>query len=292
MNILITGSTGFIGKHLCEELKKMHSVFFLVRPHSSHNRLGANNDFFIFGNNNILELRKYIQDNNIEGIIHLASLYIQRHNIEDIPNLIQSNLYLGTAILEAAVNTSVKWFINTGTIWQNYNSPDGEDKYCPVNLYAATKQAFIDLAKFYTETTNIKFCTLKLCDTYGPNDTRKKILSLFEDYANSGEVLRMSPGYQKIDLLHIDDVVAGFVHLINLLNESVELKPEYVLSSCNQMTLRELAEAYESKYNVKLNIKWGALPYREREVMNPYVGNILPGWFPKYDLRLNPNCRI
>jgi len=276
MNILVTGSTGFIGKHICEELKKMHSVFFLVRPHSSHDKLGANDEFFVFGDNNILELHKYIQDNNIEGIIHLASLYIQRHNAEDIPNLIQSNLYLGTAVLEAAVNTSVKWFINTGTIWQNYNSPDGEDQYCPVNLYAATKQAFMDVAKFYSETTNIRICTLKLCDTYGPDDTRRKIYSLLEEYAKSGEVLRMSPGEQKLDILHVDDVVSGFIKLMNLLNSEVDLLSEYVLTSGRQVSLRELVSEYESTHAVKLNIEWSSLPYREREVMMPYKGNILP----------------
>lgn len=276
MNILVTGSTGFIGKHLCEELKKMHSVFFLVRPHSSQDKFGANNEFFVFGNNNILELRKYIQDNNIEGIIHLASLYIQRHNAEDIPNLVQSNLYLGTAVLEAAVNTSVKWFINTGTIWQNYNSPDGEDKYCPVNLYAATKQAFMDIAKFYSETSNIRICTLKLCDTYGPDDTRRKIYSLLEEYAKSGEVLRMSPGEQKLDILHVSDVVSGFIKLMNLLNSKVDLLSEYVLTSGKQLSLQELVSKYESTHVVKLNIEWGALPYREREVMVPYKGNLLP----------------
>lgn len=280
MNILVTGRTGFVGTHLCEHLCKEHNLFYLKRPHTNL-EFGAQGNVFYFTDNNVSELNKYLVDNHIEGIVHLVSLYIQRHKSTDIPDLIASNIYLGTALLDAASTTSVRWFLNTGTIWQNYNSSDGQDEYCPVNLYAATKQAFIDLAKFYTETTNIKFCTLKLCDTYGPNDTRKKILSLFEDYAKSGEVLRMSPGYQKIDLLHIDDVVSGFVHLINLLNERVELKHEYVLSSCNQMTLRELADAYESKYNVKLNIEWGALPYREREVMNPYVGNVLPGWKPQ-----------
>lgn len=276
MNILVTGSTGFIGKHLCEELKKMHSVYFLVRSHSSQDKLGENDDFFVFGDNNVIELRKYIQTNNIEGIIHLASLYIQRHNAEDIPKLIQSNLYLGTAVLEAAVNTSVKWFINTGTIWQNYNSPDGADQYCPVNLYAATKQAFMDIAKFYSETSNIRICTLKLCDTYGPNDTRRKIYSLLEEYAKSGEVLCMSPGEQKLDIIHVDDVVFGFIQLMNLLNSKKDLLSEYVLTSGRQISLRELVTEYENSHAVKLNIEWGALPYREREVMVPYRGNVLP----------------
>lgn len=281
MNILVTGNSGFIGKHLCAELRKEHNVFYLIRPHSPFDMPGANGNTFIFVNNNLVALTHFMRENQIEGIIHLASLYIQRHESEDIPDLIQSNVYLGTALLEAASKANVRWFINTGTIWQNYQSPDGEDLYCPVNLYAATKQAFMNIAKFYSETSNIRICTLKLCDTYGPNDTRKKILALFDDYAKSGEVLPMSPGDQQIDLLHIDDVVNGFIHLTKMMHDDVKIDQEYVLSSSNQMTLRELAKKYETIHNVHLNIEWGALPYREREVMLPYKGNVLPGWKPK-----------
>jgi len=36
--------------------------------------------------------------------------------------------------------------------------------------------------------------------------------------------------------------------------------------------------------NVKLNINWGAREHRFREVMNPYVGERLPGWKPKINL--------
>ena len=281
MNILVTGNSGFIGKHLCARLCKEHNVFFLNRLHSLEDISGDNGNTFIFADNNIDTLADYLNEHQIDGIIHLASLYIQRHNSNEIPNLIHSNVYLGAAILEAASKANVKWFINTGTIWQNYRSAEGEDKYCPVNLYAATKQAFMDVAKYYSETTNVKICTLKLCDTYGPNDTRKKIIALLEEHAKSGEILRMSPGYQRIDLLHVDDVIDGFLHLAELMQNGEVLNDEYVLSSGNPITLRELVSKYEHKYNRHVNIEWGALPYREREVMVPYKGNILPGWNPK-----------
>lgn len=280
MNILVTGHSGFIGNHLCAQLCKEHNVFYLIRPHSLKDIPGGDGNTFVFANNNIGILTGYLKDQQIDGIIHLASLYIHCHSSIDIPNLIQSNIYLGTAILEAAVKANVKWFINTGTIWQNYNSPDGEDKYCPVNLYAATKQAFMDVAKYYSETTNIKICTLKLCDTYGPNDTRKKILALLDEYAKSGKILRLSPGYQQIDLLHVDDVVDGFVHLVELMQRGEVLNDEYVLSSGSLFSLRELVNKYEQKHNVHINVEWGVLPYREREVMVPYKGNVLPGWKP------------
>lgn len=280
MNILVTGSSGFVGTHLCARLRKEHNVFYLARPHNPMQDPGANGNVFFFANNNIGALMLFLRQNKIEGIIHLASLYLQSHQEKDIPDLIQSNVYLGTAILEAATSAGVKWFINTGTIWQNYNVPDGSDAYCPVNLYAATKQAFMDITKFYSETTDMRVCTLKLCDTYGPNDPRKKIFALFEENARTGEVLKMSAGEQKMDILHIDDVVEGFVHLAEMLQKGEELRDEYVLSSSQQMTLRELAVKFEREHNVHLNIEWGARPYRVREVMTPYKGNVLPGWKP------------
>ena len=31
----------------------------------------------------------------------------------------------------------------------------------------------------------------------------------------------------------------------------------------------------------KLNIEWGGLPYRKREVMIPWKGEVVPGWEAK-----------
>lgn len=281
MRILVTGHSGFIGTHLCARLRKEHEVYYLSRPHTPLQVPGADGNTFYFASNNIGALSQYLRTNKIDGIIHLASLYLQKHEPQNIPDLIQSNVYFGTAVLEAAASSGVKWFLNTGTIWQNYNAPEGSDDYCPVNLYAATKQAFMDIAKFYSETTDIRVCTLKLCDTYGPNDPRKKIFALFEENARTGELLKMSAGEQKMDIMHIDDVVEGFAHLAEMLQNGVELRNEYVLSSRQQLTLRELAAKFEQEHNVHLNIEWGALPYRVREVMVPYKGNVLPDWKPK-----------
>ena len=281
MNILLTGATGFIGKNLLPALEhEGHEVFVLVRPSSNYGELGANHSIIFSGD--VIHLAQYMQQNEIDGIIHLASLYLAEHKPEQIPDLMQSNICLGTQLLEACKMAKVKWFLNTGTIWQNYNVPDYSDGYNPVNLYAASKQAFMTIAKYYTETSDICFCTLKLCDTFGPNDTRRKIFALFEQIAKTGETLDMSPGEQLIDILHIDDVVAGFIHLAQMLQENETLRNEYVLSSGHQVPLRQLAHIYEQRHKVHLNIKWGKRPYRQREVMKPYVGIVLPGWRANY----------
>ena len=271
MRILVTGATGFVGQHLLPYLQRQgHEVYALIRPSTDGSKVYTNHLYVFEGD--IEHLSSYLSENRIDGIIHLASLYIAEHKSEDIKNIVLSNVYLGTAVLEAAVKANTKWFLNTGTIWQNYKVPPFSDKYCLVNLYAASKQAFIDMAKYYTETSNIRFCTLKLCDTYGPNDTRRKIFALFEQIAKTGECLRMSPGDQKLDIVHVDKVVQNFEALAEKLDKGKQLRKEYVVTSGQQRSLKEIARQYEIDHHVKLNIEWGGRPYRKREVMVPYKG--------------------
>lgn len=275
MRILVTGATGFVGQHLLPYLEKQgHEVYALVRPSTDGSKVYTNH-LYVF-EDDIEHLASYLLENHVDGIIHLASLYIAEHKPEDIKNIVTSNVYLGTAVMEAAVKAGVKWFLNTGTIWQNYNVEPYSDTYCPVNLYAASKQAFMDMAKYYTEVSDIKFCTLKLCDTYGANDTRRKIFALFEQIAKTGECLKMSPGDQKLDIVHIDNVVRDFEALAEKLDNGEQLREEYVVSSGRQKSLKEIAKQYEIDHQVILNIEWGGRPYRKREVMVPYIGHQLP----------------
>jgi nucleoside-diphosphate-sugar epimerase len=281
MNILITGGTGFIGTHLIKALSNHYKIHVLVPPDLDFT-VPEYVSVFEFSEN-IRELHQYINENQIEGIIHLATLYVAQHQAEQIKDIILSNVYLGTAILESIKNTQVKWFINTGTYWQNFKSDSKE--YCPANLYAASKQAFIDMAAFYTETSSLRFVTLKLSDTFGKGDTRRKLFNIFKEAADTKEPLLMSKGEQYLDILYIDDIISGFTHLINLLEQDKELLNEYVLVAQQRYNLKEIAGIFEKVSGKKLQIVWGGRPYREREIMCPWQkGTPLPGWKAKLSL--------
>ncbi len=88
----------------------------------------------------------------------------------------------------------------------------------------------------------------------------------------------MSPGEQKIDLIDITDIIAGFARLSELVTSDVEIGEEYVLTSGRQIPLKELAQIFCDVSGRKLNIEWGGRPYRDREVMIPWKGTPVPGW--------------
>ncbi|QOG11502.1 NAD-dependent epimerase/dehydratase family protein [Arcobacter sp. FWKO B] len=285
MKILVTGATGFIGQNLIKLLlNKGYVIHCVVRQNSDISKIDERAKIFEY-DNQIDSIIEYFDKEKFNGVIHLASLFLATHTKDNISDLIYSNIKFGTEILEACKISNVKWFINTGTFWQNYENED----YNPVNLYAATKEAFESIAKYYTQTSNLIFTTIKLNDTFGANDTRNKVFNLWSKIANSGETLEMSAGEQIIDISYIDDVISAYEILINQLNSDKNNEfrnREFVVTNNEKMSLKDLSKVFEDAINTKLNIKWGVRPYREREVMVPYNnGQTVPNWNQKYTLK-------
>jgi len=284
MKIVLTGTTGFIADAIVERLlNEGHQVYVIVRPQTDLSKLQMGIDFFI-DNGNTETLNNFFKEIRPDGVLHLASLVLVDHSLEDIEPLIVSNILFSTRLLEVSVNNGVKWFVNTGTFWQNYNNED----YNPVNLYAATKQAFVDIAKYYYETQKINFVTIKLNDTFGSNDTRSKIFNLWGRAVQNAENLGMSAGEQIIDISYIDNIVDAYIQMITQLQVDNTYKyagEVFAVISEERMSLKELAKVYEEVTQTNIDITWGARPYRDREVMIPWTkGKPVPGW--KQDISL------
>jgi CDP-paratose synthetase len=282
MKIFVTGATGFIGKHLVRRLIRDGHKVTVNLYDGEKNPFNKNAGIYILKENNINKDIQFLEKENFDGIIHLASLYLADHKPEDAVKLVDSNLRFSTYMLECAAQSKVKWFINTGTFWQNYKNAE----YAPVNLYAASKQAFESIAQYYIETDQIKFCTLRLSDTFGPDDTRPKIFNLWNKIAKSGETLDMSPGNQLIDISFIDDIVHAYLLLMNQVSEKrIKNGSVFAVKARKRYTLKELAKVFEKTTGQKLKINWGKRQYRKREVMVPWEnGKIVPGWKTEYSI--------
>ena len=276
MNILVTGASGFIGSRLSVVLagEGTHTVYALVREGGKRDGFGAS-VLPVIHDGTVETLIASLQKLEIGGIVHLASLFLAQHTPADIDRLIAANLQFGTQLIEAASVTGVNWFINTSSFWQHY----GNRGYSPVALYAATKQAFEDILQYYRETAAVKIVTLELFDTYGPGDTRPKLLNLLRQQLDNPVPLAMSPGEQRMNLLHIDDVIAAFTRLVGLLQQGALLAEKYAASAAELPTLREVAALFGFIAGREIPIEWGGRPYRPREFMNPEpVYPPVPGW--------------
>ena len=286
MKILLTGATGFIGTNFVLNLHKKYEIIALVRQSSDVSKIDKFCKIYRY-DNTIESIQKLFESEKIDGVVHIASLVLSGKNEGLlIKPLIDSNIVFGSLILEAFYNNPPLFFINTLSCFEFANS----STYNPANFYAATKKAFYDITKYYSYMLETKFAHLLLYDNYGKNDTRTKIFNLWKKIAQNGETLEMSKGEQKIDISHVDDVINGFDILIQLcLDNKIKNNQIYTLEN-KRYTLKELASLFEKYSGLKLNIKWGAKPYRENEIFNPISAKDskelkkLPNYKPKISL--------
>lgn len=157
--------------------------------------------------------------------------------------------------------------------------------YCPVNLYAATKQAFSDLLAYYADTGLIRAAALMISDTYGPGDHRPKVLNVVARAARTGERVTFSTGENIYDVLYIDDVVSAFRQAGACLLEGQFRNDVFQIVPEAPLTLRETVEKLLEVGGLTLNAGWGERPPAEREMREALrVCPPPPGWRPQVSL--------
>ncbi len=283
---LITGASGYTGARLAKKL--LHEgwiVHVVVRPSSNLALLTDVIDqvrVHCYQGTTDSMLR-IVGDAKPDIAIHLASFASVTYRSQDIHAMLHSNVIFGTDLLEAMVFHKVHSLINTGTFSQHYDNRP----YNPNSLYAASKQAFEDIALYYLESSPLRCITLTLFDSYGPQDPRNKIVNLLYRAYVTGEPLATTPGEQLLDMVYIDDVVQAYALAASrLLQGTAEPHEKYAVSSRNPLTLRQLVALFEEEAGAKLKVEWGAKPYRAREIMVPWTeGSLLPDWHPQVDIR-------
>ncbi len=272
MKIGIIGSNGFIGKNIKYYLskKKGYKVFCF----SSYNKLK---------NSWSKKILKEINSNKPDLIINCSASQLLTEDKKSINNLLNSNIYSNILFLNEAINNkNFKGYITFGTKFEF----DAKRNYKPLNFYAATKHANDLFLKYYSLKKKITTVSLKLFDTYGSNDERKKILNLLLQSYRKNKFLATTAGNQYLDYVHIDEIC----ELINKI--TIDIKKNklrgfnmFTVSSNKPIKLKTLISKLKIILDKELKVKVGALKYRETEPMTPVKKTInYPGWKSKYNL--------
>jgi nucleoside-diphosphate-sugar epimerase len=279
---LVTGASGYVGSQLARRLAADGwDVHVLLRAGSSADALeGVAVTVHRFGGATP-ELVEIVRDAAPDAVFHLAALFLAQHRPDQVDALVQSNILFATQLAEAMAANGVRLLVNTGTAWQHFGNRD----YDPVNLYAATKQAFEAILAYYVNAHGFAAATLVLFDTYGPGDTRPKLMRALWQAAASGSPLAMTSGEQLLDMVFVDDVVEAFLAAELTLRDSGPVQRVYGVSSGAPLRLKELVETFETAAGVRLDLTWGARPDRARDVFVAWTGfEAPPGWRARVSL--------
>ncbi len=278
MKILVTGGTGFLGRNLIKHfLRSSNLVALVTRDPEKVKQLSFNDseDLYVIDSSSFSSLKNGFESFNPDLIIHTACCY--GRNNEDDNFMFESNYEFGVNIFNLANNNSKKAFINIGT---------SLDKH--TNIYSLLKYQFVEFCNAVSKKkTDVKFINIKLEHMYGPGDDETKFTAyIVNSCLKNIKSLDLTYGEQTRDMIYIDDVVSGIQAImdnVQVLNNNEEIGLGFGIATSIQDFVKKVA--YLSNSKTKLN--FGALDYREKEMMHSVadVSRLKQfGWTPKYDL--------
>ena len=253
--ILITGSTGFIGSHIVNLLlKKNICIYDILREKNKNSKyikkLKKNKNYFPIFYKKFEELEEKLKKIKINTVINCATYYSTNNDIKNIQNLIQTNIIFCSIILEA-LKKKINKFINFGSMMEYSRG----NYFSPKNFYAITKFSFQKVEEFYKKyNPKIKFYDLKLYETYGENDKRKKIIpTIIKKYLQNQNIKIVSKNLI-MNFVHIESLMLAIEMIIsNKIQEG-----EYCVKNKKFTKIKKIIDSLNKKLKKKIKVKYSS----------------------------------
>ncbi|MDO9325303.1 MAG: NAD(P)-dependent oxidoreductase [Methanoregula sp.] len=273
--ILLTGGTGYLGSKILKKLvDNGYTIILLKRSFSNPVRIKEYINKIISYDIDVVPLERIFSENSIDTIIHCATNYGRGEN--DPLHVIEANLVLPLKLLELGKKYHIQSFINTDTIL---------DKR--INYYSLSKKQFKDWLFVYKQ--DYTCINIALEHFYGSGDDETKFVTyIVHNLLKNVDKIDLTKGEQKRDFIFIDDVVDAFIKIINSLDNFSQDFYEFEVGTTDPVSIKEFVELAKSvSGNKSTLLNFGALPYRENEVMN-YTVDISEiskiGWKCRFDV--------
>ena len=254
MKILLTGSTGFLGKKLVEKLtKKRLDINFIDRSYCD-----------ITDKSSLLRMKKKL--GKIDSIVHLAALVPRQANNATAFEMFKVNT-LGTINILEVFGKKINGFtyISTAEVYgpavRNKSiKENGPTK--PISFYAASKLAAEIYCQVFAKKHNLPISILRPTTLYGPGDLIDRAIPNFIKSALSEKSLKVYGGKQKRDYLHIEDATdAIYLAIIN--NQS----DVFNIGSGKGITISKVAKTIQKTINSKLKIRFLKVKGKPKDIV-------------------------
>lgn len=193
MKIIVTGSSGFIGRHVVDYLKFCDHVVEGVDIDSGIDIMDLTDEDF----------------KSVDAVIHLAAYSLIKSR-DDPAEAFRVNVGGLVHLLELCVENNVK------LIMASASSVYGIPEYLPVNeshslkpvsIYGVTKRSMEDIVEIYHKTKGLDYLVFRFTNVYGPGQVNGIVPATIDNIKNDLPITLTGTGTQTRDFVFIDDIV-------------------------------------------------------------------------------------
>lgn len=299
--VLITGSEGFIGSHLVEELAKTGCNIKAMVLYNSFNNWGwlENIDKHLLKNIEVIQgdVRDYnsvfTSIKNCDIVFHLAALISIPYSYIAPESYLQTNVTGTLNILKACLNNNVQKLLVTST-----SEVYGTARYVPIDEnhpkqgqspYSASKISADYFTQSFIKSFKLPAVIVRPFNTYGPRQSARAVIpTIITQVLNNENKINLGSLTPTRDLVYVKDTAKGFIKIATSGKTTGE---EINISTNNEISISDLFHKIKkiiSKNNIEIK--------KDKKRIRPVASEVerllgdnsklkkLTNWVPDIDL--------
>lgn len=230
MKIFITGSTGFIGKHLVKNLQKRgHELFLLDKD--------------------LADIKSWIgevKQFNPDAAIHLAWQGIPDYG----PEISAKNLNYGLNLIKSLVKIGCKWVLAAGSCWEYGGQPGkiSEDTPVkPINDFTKAKNNLRLQAEKIAKKNNVQFIWTRFFYVYGPGQKEASLIPYLIKCATEKKAPEIKNPTAQNDFIYVEDLAEALA----LLTEKQAKAGVYNIGSGKLTAVQDIIKIIHECFHLK-----------------------------------------
>jgi UDP-glucose 4-epimerase len=279
--VLVTGGSGFIGRHVVSDLSADGAQVRVVdlQPHPDPAV------DVVIGNIADPEVLDRAFDGGVDSIVHLAAVTSVLRSLEQPELTFQTNVAGTAAVLAAgrAAGVGSLAFASTNAVTGPMDAPKISEAATlkPLTPYGSTKAAAEMLMSAYTASFGLRCACIRLTNVYGPGmQAKDSIIARLMRAIRLGTTFEIyGDGNQVRDYVHVTDVVAA----MRLALLSDKWAGPMVIGSGTSLSVHQVLDAVRAVSGAELPVRHGdAKPGEMPAVIVDPSRAHAAGWSPRF----------
>ena len=258
--ILITGSSGFLGNHLVNSLQNSQKVIGW-----SNNKQKNQSKNFRHSKKD-LRVKNISITSNISSIIHLAAISDVKYCNENPSTCFDVNVTGTKKMLEICRKKDTNFiFASTSHVYgkPEKNPISEKEKTKPNSIYATTKIIGENLCESYAKTYGLNITIFRFFSLYGPNAPKHNVVhNIINQYINNSKI-KIGNLRPKRDFLYIDDAIRA----IKIVNKNQKGFQIFNVGSGKSFSVKMICDKIEKIMKKKVTIETDKTKIRKNDIL-------------------------
>ena len=288
MRVLVTGGTGFIGRHLVQALVQRGDQVTVAgrrrREALAASLLPERVDYRSADLGDAGTANALVGALRPEWVFHLASAVDVARDLAHLEAQVRGTQMAAVHVARACLEHRVARLVHVGTCEEYGNGPapfrETQDP-APVSPYSAAKAAATAYVRMLCASFGLPAVIVRPFLTYGPQQESNLLVPALIQSALAGRDFPMTAGEQTREFNYVDDIVAGILGAALV----PDIEGRVINIGCGEpRRIRDVAQLVLDLMGNPVQLELGKLPYRPGETWEFYCDNArareLLGWSP------------